>query len=377
MREDLLKSAVSFLTSPNVQSADREKKIQFLKKKGLDDEEIEEAFKRAGSTPNTTTTTTTTTTNAVKPVVNNTPSIPTRPTTVYQLPPKIIYYPPPGPVRLTTKQLVGWIVVLGLGAFGVTSAVTIMIKQCMKRVFNKIGAYQGARYRNYTTLTSKVKASLEENTIQKDEGATTLTLLDTCVQEQKHLTDRLDKLTLKLKSSDLTSDDRCTELKTTLEDFRSAVLRHPTLDMQSTFSNDYYSGSNGGLTSSYANRYRNDNSNNTAIQSIKSEIRSIKGALLSRRNFPTANLPTINPTITTTASTVANVVKPSTPTNTTTPTTPTTATTATTATTTTTTNTTTDPSSQPGYHPRNRRSYRSELASTATTVEEVKEDEAK
>jgi hypothetical protein len=53
MREDLLTSAVSFLTSSKVQSADKEKKIQFLKKKGLDDEEIEEAFKRAGSATST------------------------------------------------------------------------------------------------------------------------------------------------------------------------------------------------------------------------------------------------------------------------------------------------------------------------------------
>jgi hypothetical protein len=44
------------------------------------------------------------------------------------LPPKIIYYPPPGPERLTTQQLVGWVVILGLGAFGVTSTVAMVIK---------------------------------------------------------------------------------------------------------------------------------------------------------------------------------------------------------------------------------------------------------
>lgn len=48
MREDLIKSAESFLSSPDVQSADKEKKVQFLKTKGLNDEEIEEAFKRVG-----------------------------------------------------------------------------------------------------------------------------------------------------------------------------------------------------------------------------------------------------------------------------------------------------------------------------------------
>lgn len=59
MREDLIKSAESFLSSANVQSADKDKKVQFLKKKGLNDEEIEEAFKRVGGDSTTPTTPTT------------------------------------------------------------------------------------------------------------------------------------------------------------------------------------------------------------------------------------------------------------------------------------------------------------------------------
>lgn len=46
MKENLIKSAVSFLSSANVKTADREKKVEFLRKKGLNDQEIEEAFKR-------------------------------------------------------------------------------------------------------------------------------------------------------------------------------------------------------------------------------------------------------------------------------------------------------------------------------------------
>jgi hypothetical protein len=48
IREDLLKPAVSFLSSPNVRSADRGKKLAFLQKKGLNQREIQEAFKRVG-----------------------------------------------------------------------------------------------------------------------------------------------------------------------------------------------------------------------------------------------------------------------------------------------------------------------------------------
>ena len=46
LNEDLIKSAVSFLSSPNVQSADTAKKVAFLTKKGLSAKEVEEAFKR-------------------------------------------------------------------------------------------------------------------------------------------------------------------------------------------------------------------------------------------------------------------------------------------------------------------------------------------
>lgn len=50
MREDLVKSAVSFLSSEKVKTADKEKKVQFLKQKGLNEEEINEAFNRVEST---------------------------------------------------------------------------------------------------------------------------------------------------------------------------------------------------------------------------------------------------------------------------------------------------------------------------------------
>lgn len=60
LREDMIKPAVSFLTSSNVRSADKAKKIAFLQKKGLNQAEIDEAFKRSGGDDATITTTTTT-----------------------------------------------------------------------------------------------------------------------------------------------------------------------------------------------------------------------------------------------------------------------------------------------------------------------------
>ncbi|CDS07339.1 hypothetical protein LRAMOSA01288 [Lichtheimia ramosa] len=56
MREDLIQSAVSFLTDPKVQSAALTKKVSFLESKGMTSEEIEEAMSRAnGKAPTTTT----------------------------------------------------------------------------------------------------------------------------------------------------------------------------------------------------------------------------------------------------------------------------------------------------------------------------------
>lgn len=47
MREELITSAVSFLSDPKVQSAALAKKVSFLESKGLTPEEIEEAMARA------------------------------------------------------------------------------------------------------------------------------------------------------------------------------------------------------------------------------------------------------------------------------------------------------------------------------------------
>lgn len=49
MQENLIKNAVQFLKNPKVAGTDKEKLITFLKSKGLNDDEIQEAFKRVDS----------------------------------------------------------------------------------------------------------------------------------------------------------------------------------------------------------------------------------------------------------------------------------------------------------------------------------------
>jgi len=54
MREELLSPAVDFLRSPKVQTSPLANKISFLEKKGLTNEEIQEAIKRANITQTST-----------------------------------------------------------------------------------------------------------------------------------------------------------------------------------------------------------------------------------------------------------------------------------------------------------------------------------
>lgn len=56
MNEELITSAISFLRDPNVSTSPLNKKIEFLESKGLNQEEIEEALKRASGSASTSST---------------------------------------------------------------------------------------------------------------------------------------------------------------------------------------------------------------------------------------------------------------------------------------------------------------------------------
>ncbi|KAI8142441.1 peroxisome membrane anchor protein Pex14p, partial [Fennellomyces sp. T-0311] len=125
--EALIKSAVSFLSSPNVQSADTAKKVAFLTKKGLSAKDIEEAFRRvnqeAPSIPATATTTAAPVANAAPPA----PLIPTRPT--YQAgPPSVIYQPLPPAPAMPIQKLIAMAVLFGVGAVSVTAGIVSIVK---------------------------------------------------------------------------------------------------------------------------------------------------------------------------------------------------------------------------------------------------------
>lgn len=81
MREDLVKSAVSFLSDPKVQSAPLAKKVSFLESKGMTAEEIEEAMGRVSGKTTVQPATSSATTVAPAPAVYTAmpPPVPQRP----------------------------------------------------------------------------------------------------------------------------------------------------------------------------------------------------------------------------------------------------------------------------------------------------------
>jgi peroxin-14 len=87
MREELITSAISFLSDPKVQSAPLAKKVSFLESKGMTSEEIEEAMARVNGKSSGTTTTTTAT------------NIPQNGGMIVQQQPGMVMAPPPLPPR--------------------------------------------------------------------------------------------------------------------------------------------------------------------------------------------------------------------------------------------------------------------------------------
>lgn len=217
----------------------------------------------------------------------------------------------------------------------------------MSKIFKSIADYQSDRYQQQTKLLKRT-----QDIIDQFSTGTSLQAQQTQLNEKL---DHLVQLAQSLKSDRKASGYK--GLSSNIERFRNTMIQNPFTTNQF----DYY-GTSGSFGTSYANRYQEVNNNNVAVQNIKSEIRSFKGMLLSRRNFPTIASP-VNP--------VSKVIPSTTPTQQQVPVSPTKA--------------ATTPGSpvtvdQPVYHPRiGRKSVRAELApttttNTQTTVEEVKED---
>ncbi|KAI8328899.1 peroxisomal membrane anchor protein conserved region-domain-containing protein [Chlamydoabsidia padenii] len=311
LREDKLKLAVSFLSSPKVQTADKSKKTAFLKQKGLTDAEIDEAYRRTTTIASThtdtqasasQTTTLPTPSSSTLPPVVPTRAPPTRPT-------HIIYYSEPQPKRLTGKQVLALALLFGVGAVGLASGLVGIVKGFISPILNSIAGYQRNRYNDRHEKLLKLNKSLQHHLPKK---SSTEGYWSPLINEQQTLMERLERLV------------QCSQNYTLHQPY--GKFKNTLLDLKQVLERPEYNYSTYTPYSMYGSTNRTED---TAVQGVKSEIRSFKGMLLSRRNFPTAQ---VKPASTTISTTVAPV-----------PVTPT-------------------------YHPRQRQSsYRSELQAKEQT----------
>ncbi|KAI8365672.1 peroxisomal membrane anchor protein conserved region-domain-containing protein [Choanephora cucurbitarum] len=251
-RQDLIKSAVSFLSSPNVQSADKEKKIAFLQKKGLTEAEIDEAFQQSST--------------------SSLPVLPSRTHYPQYTPPHIVYYPQYN--TLPAEKVFAIAVIVGMSAFGLTASILGILRRLILPIFNRIAAYQRTRYQERKEIADKVSKALQSFHTENDDLDALIdqgdekTTCDALVKHQHQLQLKLDQLTQTAKGS--------------LQKHLYDPIRTPLTDLKSTLmSLDPHYGS-----TTYSSYYTSQTPSNPVVSGLKSDIRSLKAVLLNRRNFP-------------------------------------------------------------------------------------------
>ncbi|KAI9342392.1 hypothetical protein BD770DRAFT_398606 [Pilaira anomala] len=237
--------AESFLKSDIVQNKPIQKKVDFLKTKGLNDEEIQEAFKKTDTSSDKT----------------PPPPLPPRPK-------HLIYYHQTSPIRMTNKQLCTYVIMTVLSTLGITVIMTLIIKKIMSKIFNSIVRFQSNRYQKTTQIFQDIDTSLQ----------TQPNNIPQLHEEQVRLNDTLYRL---IELAQNLKQDREKSIyigfRSGVNGLRDTILRQPLLR-----SNMY------GGTSSHINIYHDARieEQDRIIQEIKSDIRNVKGMLLSRKNFP-------------------------------------------------------------------------------------------
>ncbi|KAI8900173.1 peroxisomal membrane anchor protein conserved region-domain-containing protein [Globomyces pollinis-pini] len=263
IREDQIQIAVQFLTK--VISAPKDKKIEFLKSKGLSMEEINIAFSRVSNT--NVTSTQNAVQNVVNPPVNTQPPLPSRPSTIVPNYTQPIHEQPIQKSYLMSKYIIGLIMI------SVGGGVVFMIKKWQEWVVNV--------YRPFVKL-------------YKEHLQIRLTLM------QNHLMDNLPYFNLFKKISDCEETDL-----SILKSFKQMVYNNSkNLSKTQIIIQDIQKSEGLDLNSvnesvkelardvRQAVYYPSEgrSASQKDVQAIKSEIRSLKGILLSRRNFPTTSV---------------------------------------------------------------------------------------
>ncbi|KAF9364109.1 hypothetical protein BGX34_002476 [Mortierella sp. NVP85] len=336
VRENMVQQAVSFLSSPSVQSAEESKKIQFLEKKGLTAKEIELARARvAGSVsapavsaaPQTTSYQPSPAPASSSPVP---PPVPPRNYAPMQPYPQPVYIQQQQPVPVDPNAFKRKMVMAMLISGGVTVLTSILVQKLIYPVVRGITGARQTLAVSQTDLLSKLKEKLlgykeylqslnlgsnrapvkkikdtktvveevedesEPNGLKKSTTTTTTTTTVVATKDAKttapyqSTVKQLDAFSEKLKTH--ANSLNFEELKAT---------RAVTQDLAEYITKETYA-----LTSSIAypmSRYYGNNTAGAAASGkggladstspealLKSEIKSLKGMLINWRNFPVA-----------------------------------------------------------------------------------------
>ncbi|CAG8543923.1 7305_t:CDS:2 [Ambispora leptoticha] len=303
-REKIVESAASFLSSPNVKKASMSKKIAFLKKKGLTEKEIELALERSqrdditseddpfSSLPIVSETNNLTTpprlpprtykmqdtlplTSAATPVVYN------------SLSNNLVQTPPPASQSkvATLKKLIVVLFVTG----GISGALIHAIKNYILPAARAIMVAQRQLYQHQLELIRKLNENLGTfnfvNRVSSANGQALTTSsdgsysLDTTSPKPAEILVPIHTTILAIAHLLETTNKRNAESKT-IPDALAALN-----DLSSFLSTKLYD------YSSWSSVHERD----SPVSQCKSQIRSIKGLLISRRTFP--KVPTLPSTI--------------------------------------------------------------------------------
>ncbi|ORY99217.1 peroxisomal membrane anchor protein conserved region-domain-containing protein [Syncephalastrum racemosum] len=299
LRPDLVQSAVSFLSSPSVQSADTAKKVAFLKKKGLNQAEIEEAFKKTGQTTMAASSNTAplsppsqssaTTSSSSAPASSHAPPAPLIPTRMAAppAPPQIIYRPVPPPPKMPASSVLALAILLGMGTVGVTSCLVHIVKRVFMPVFASYAQFRQERYGLQRDVLDKINKLLqgksnEEGAAQAEmepedkqarheqeeaeDSSAAATLLD-IEEKQQGLVDRLIRVHSQARDREQElRSKRATSLPAlsgSLTNWKRSVEALEAESMNEMFEKE----------------------DHKMAKLVQTEIRSLKGALLNRRVY--------------------------------------------------------------------------------------------
>ncbi|CAO3687639.1 unnamed protein product [Rhizopus microsporus] len=238
MREDLISSAISFLSDPKVQSAPLAKKVSFLESKGITSEEIEEAMARVNGKSAAVTTTT---------------------TTVGNPQPGTVMYPAAVPPPVPTRPSYDWrdIFIAAVLAGGVGYGVWTLAK----RLFGPW--FQVPTQKELEEDKEKLDAQFQavEDSLKEIKDQTNAALT-TVASQSKKVDESLASLETVLKDleeSDAKRDEDFKNVKNDIESLKELVPK--ALE-------------------------RNKEAQNAVLVDLQNEMKSLKSLLLNRRTTP-------------------------------------------------------------------------------------------